>query len=246
MKLLAGERLDKLFFCGYQIIQHEAEFAFSLDAVLLAHFAKVRLDCQAIDLGTGTGVIALLLAARGAQAITGLEVNTRMVGLAQRSVDLNHLGDKIRILEADYRYPRRLLSLLPAGSADLVVANPPYRVVGTGVQNAKKSVALARHELSAALADVIAAAAFWVKYRGRFAMVHLPERMTEILCLMNQNGLEPKRLRLIYPALDKPANMLLVEGVRGGKAGLEVMSPLIVHNTDGSYSDEIKGLYFGP
>ena len=246
MKLFAGERLDKLFFGGYQIIQHEEEFAFSLDAVLLAHFAKVGRKCQAIDLGTGTGVIALLLAARGAQTVTGLEVNTRMAGLAKRSVDLNNLGNRIRILEADYRYPRQLLPLLAAGSADLVVANPPYRVVGSGVQNAKQSVASARHELSAALADVVAAAAFWVKYRGRFAMVHLPERMTEILGLMNQNGLEPKRLRLVYPAIDKPANMLLVEGIRGGKAGLEVLSPLIAHNSDGSYSDEIKRLYFGP
>lgn len=246
MKLFAGERLDKLYYSGYQIIQHAEEFAFSLDAVLLAHFAKVRRDCQAIDLGTGTGVIALLLAARGAQAITGLEVNTRMVGLAQRSVNLNNLGDKIHIIEADYRYPRQLLTRLPAGVADLVVANPPYRMVGTGVQNAKAAVASARHELSAALADVIAAAAFWAKYRGRFAMVHLPERMTEILGLMSHSGLEPKRLRLVYPAIDKPANMLLVEGVRGGKAGLEVLSPLIVHNADGSYSDEIKRLYFGP
>jgi tRNA1Val (adenine37-N6)-methyltransferase len=246
MKLFAGERLDKLFSCGYQIIQHEEEFAFSLDALLLAHFAKMARNCQAIDLGTGTGVIALLLAARGAQAVTGLEVNTRMVGLAKRSVDLNNLGNKICILEADYRYPRQLLPRLQAGSADLVVANPPYRVVGTGVQNAKQSVASARHELSAVLADVIAAAAFWAKYRGRFAMVHLPERMTEILVLMSQNGLEPKRLRLVYPAIDKPANMLLVEGIRGGKVGLEVLSPLIVHNSDGSYSDEIKRLYFGP
>ena len=246
MKLFSGERLDQLGYGGYQIIQHEAEFAFSLDAVLLAHFAKVKRECQAIDLGTGTGVIALLLAARGAKTITGLELNSRMAGLAQRSIALNHLSDKIHVLEADYRYPKRLLDFLPAGSADLVVANPPYRIVGTGVQNRKEAVASARHELSAALVDVIAAAAFWVKYRGRFAMVHSPERMTEIVSLMSQQGLEPKRLRLVYPRLNKSANMLLVEGIRGGKSGLVVLPPLIVHNADGSYSDEIKRFYLEP
>jgi len=115
MKLFAGERLDQLLAGGYQIIQHEEEFAFSIDAVLLAYFAKVKRNCQAIDLGTGTGVIALLLAARGAKLITGLEVNSRMVGLAQRSVVLNHLSERIRIIEADYRYPKIYLIFYQPG-----------------------------------------------------------------------------------------------------------------------------------
>lgn len=244
MKLLVGERIDELYYGGYRIIQHEEEFAFSLDAVLLAHFAQIRPCCQAIDLGTGTGVIALLLAARGAKKITGIEINTHMAELARRSVALNDLDAVIDILEADY-CQHRLLSQLPAGSADLVVANPPYRAIGTGAQNSKKNVASACHECSASLTDVITAAAFWVKYRGRFAMVHLPERMTEILCLMSQKGLEPKRLRLIHPALGKQANMLLVEGIRGGKSGLSVLPPLIVHNADGSYTNEVQEFYFG-
>lgn len=245
MKLLVGERIDELYYGGYRIIQHDEEFAFSLDAVLLAHFARIRPYFQAIDLGTGTGVIALLLAARGAKKITGLEINTHMVELARRSVALNDLEAVIDIIEADYCQPRKLLSHLPAGSADLVVANPPYRIIGTGAQNSKKNVAAARHECSVSLTDVITAAAFWVKYRGRFAMVHLPERLTEILCLMRQKGLEPKRLRLVHPSLGKQANMVLVEGVRGGKAGLSVLPPLIVHNADGSYTDEIQDFYFG-
>ncbi|MDU2063850.1 MAG: tRNA1(Val) (adenine(37)-N6)-methyltransferase [Sporomusaceae bacterium] len=243
MKLFPGERIDELFYGGYRILQHEEEFAFSLDAVLVAHFAFLRPKAKALDLGTGTGVIALLLAARGAGEITGIECNARMVDLARRSVALNDLDETIKILSGDYSCPGDFAADLPPGSLDLVIANPPYRLLGTGQKNAKAGVATARHEVNASLSDVLKAAAYWTKFRGRFVMVHLPERMTEILVLMHQAGLEPKRLRLVHPLVHKPANMMLVEGVRGGKSGLTVLPPLIVHEPDGTYTKEVQSYY---
>lgn len=238
--LLAGERIDELLIDGLKIIQCQAEFCFSLDAVLLAHFASVKKGCTAIDLGTGTGVIALLLSALGAGKVTGIELNQNMAEMALRSVKLNKLLDKINILHADLR---ELKGLLPSGQCELVISNPPYRPVGGGFLSAGQGVAMARHELTANLQDVIAAAKFLVKYRGRFAMVHLPERMAEIICGMSTAGIEPKRLRLVQPSPGKKPNMLLVEGVRGAKPGLEVLPPLIVYETNGVYSEEIQGYY---
>ncbi|MCE5284842.1 MAG: methyltransferase [Pelosinus sp.] len=238
--LLAGERLDDLLIDDLKIIQREAEFCFSLDAVLLAHFATIKKGCTAIDLGTGTGVIALLLSALGAKKITGIELNQSMAEMAMRSVRLNKLTEQVTITHADLR---QLQGILPSGECELVVSNPPYRVVGGGFLSLAQGVAMARHELTANLQDVIAAAKYLVKYRGRFAMVHLPERMVEIVSRMSAAGIEPKRLRLVHGHADKKPNMLLVEGVRGARPGLEVLPPLIVYAKDGSYSKEVKGYY---
>lgn len=237
--LCSGERLDELLIQNLKIIQHEAEFCFSLDAVLLSQFATVHPAASAVDLGTGTGVIPLLLIARGVKHVTGLEISESMADMAARSVSLNNLSERITIRQADLR----ILSGLAAGTYELVVSNPPYRPVGGGYINPNDRVAIARHELTASLQDVIAAARFLVKYRGRFAMVHLPERMAEILTAMSQAGLEPKRLRLVYPQDHKKPNILLVEGVRGARPGLDVLPPLIVYKPDGSYCDEIMSYY---
>lgn len=238
--LLPGERLDDLMIDNLKIIQHGQDFCFSLDAVLLAHFATLRPGGSVVDLGTGTGVIALLLAARGAGQAVGLELDARAAGMAERSIRLNRLTDRIQVLQSDFR---QLKGLLPSGVWELVVCNPPYRAVGRGYLNDNGRHAAARHELTASLQDVIAAARYLVKYRGRFAMVHLPERMTEILMEMSRQGLEPKRLRLVQPSSGKKPNMLLVEGIRGAKPGLEVLPPLVVYESDGSYTKEITAYY---
>lgn len=241
IKLLKdGERVDDLLIGELKVIQSESEFCFSLDAILLAHFATVRQGGKVVDLGTGTGVIALLLTTRGAGHVSGVEYSSSMAAMASRSVALNELEDKVTIVHGDLCKVRKLL---PAGECDLVVSNPPYRPVGGGFISPNDRVAAAKHEVTATLQDVVNAARYLVKTRGRFAMVHLPERMSEILVAMSQAGLEPKRLQLVHSALDKKPKMLLVEGMRGAKPGLEVLPPLIVYKPDGSYSDEIQKYY---
>jgi len=238
--LLPGERLDDLLIGQLKIIQNESEFCFSLDAILLAHFVMVRQGASVVDLGTGTGVIALLLAARGAGQVVGVELSQPMAAMAQRSVILNELQDKVKIVQGDLC---KVKGLLPSGHYDLVVSNPPYRPVGGGYISPNDKVAMAKHEVTATLQDVINGAKYLVKTRGRFAMIHLPERMTEILVAMSQAGLEPKRLQLVHSAIDKKPKMLLIEGIRAGQPGLEVLPPLIVYKPDGSYSDEIQKYY---
>jgi len=238
--LIPGERLDDLVIGSLKIIQNQSEFCFSLDAILLAHFATVKPSALGVDLGTGTGVIALLLANRGAAHMTGLELSLPMANMAHRSVMLNGLGDKVKIVHGDLC---KVKELLPGGQYDLVVSNPPYRPVGGGFISPNDKVAMAKHEVTATLQDVVNAAKYLVKTRGRFAMVHLPERMSEIMVAMSQAGLEPKRLQLVHSTLDKKPKMLLIEGMRAAKPGIEVLPPLCVYKSDGSYSDEIQQYY---
>ncbi|MDF2930068.1 MAG: N5-glutamine S-adenosyl-L-methionine-dependent methyltransferase [Anaerospora sp.] len=237
-----GDRLDDLIINDLKIIQRDDQFRFSLDAILLAHFATVRTHTVAVDLGTGTGVIALLLAVRGATQVTGVEISPVMAELAARSVKMNQLAGRISIQNADLR---NLRGQLPAGVFDLVVSNPPYRSMGKGFLNPNDKVAMARHEITATLDEVVAAARYLIKYRGRFAMVHLPERIPEILEALRRSDIEPKRLRLVHSSINKKPNMVLVEGVRGAKSGLEVLPPLIVYDSKGKYCPEILAWYQG-
>ncbi|MDF2636319.1 MAG: hypothetical protein K0R78_3193 [Pelosinus sp.] len=235
------ERVDDLLIGQLKVIQHEKEFCFSLDAILLSHFVTVKPGIKAVDLGTGTGVIALLLAARGAEHVTGLELSQTMADMATRSVFLNQLDGKVKIIQGDLCNIKDILS---SEGYDLVVSNPPYRPVGGGYISPNDNVARAKHEVTATLQDVVNAARYLLKYRrGRFAMVHLPERMAEILTAMTQAGIEPKVLQLVYSSLDKKPVMLLVEGVKGAKPGLEVLPPLVIYKPDGSYSNEIMQYY---
>lgn len=240
--LRCGEQLDDLVINNWKIIQPSQGFRFSLDAVLLAHFATVRKHTHAVDLGTGTGVIAMLLCSRGAAKVEAVELIPEMADLAKRNAKLNKLEPVLSVHQGDLR---KVKELLPSGTFDLVVSNPPYRPVGGGFLNACAETAAARHETTATLADVTAAAKYLVKYRGRFAMVHLPERLTDILAIMREHAIEPKRLRMIHPALHKQPNMILVEGVRGAKAGLQVLPPLSIYESSGGYNQEILSWYKG-
>ncbi|MDR3559892.1 MAG: methyltransferase [Negativicutes bacterium] len=238
--LRCGERLDDLLIGNLKIIQNEQEFCFSLDAVLLAHFATVRPGVTAVDLGAGTGVLGLLLLARGAGSVTGVEINPALADMAGRSAGFNGLAERLHFICADIR---QINTYFCGGREELVIANPPYRPVGGGLISPNGRVAVARHEVIGDLAAFIAAARFLVKYRGRFAMVHLPERLAEILKGMSEAGLEPKRLQLVYPRPGRKPKLVLVEGVRGGKPGLDVLPPLFVCGSDGGYSQEIQAYY---
>ena len=238
--LKENERLDDLMKSGRHIIQNTQEFCFSLDAVLLAHFLRFKSRQRVLELGTGTGVIPLLIADEVAR-VDAVELNPVMADLAARNVFLNELEAKVFVREGDYRSIRELY---PAESFDIVLANPPYRPVAHGQVNKISGVARARHEFTATLENVVPAARYALRFGGRFAMVHLPERLGEILVALHEHQMEAKRLRLVQPKPGKASNMMLVEAVVGAApGGLKVLPPLIVHEEDGSYTEEIKRIY---
>ncbi len=240
--LRPGERLDDLLIGGLKIIQRVDGFRFSLDAVLLAHFATVKKGAAAVDLGAGTGVLGLLLAARGAAGVTGVELDAGMAEMARRSIALNGLEARLDVLCADVRSITGG-GLLAANRWDMVVANPPYRSPAGGAVSPHGTVAMARHELAGGVDEFVAAAAYLLKARGRLAMVHLPERLADIVVALRGAGLEAKRLRLVHPMPGKAAKLLLVEGVRGARPGLAVEPPLYVYGADGRHSAEIMAYY---
>lgn len=239
--LLEGERLDELHRNGYYIIQSPARFCFGMDAVLLSGFANVKPGETAIDLGTGTGIIPILLEAKTkGEHFTGLEIQPESADMARRSVAYNHLENKINIEIGNIKDASTQFG---ASSFHVVTTNPPYMTGQHGLTNPNEAKAIARHEILCNLEDVIRESARLLKPQGRFYMVHRPFRLAEIMCLMHQYGLEPKRMRLVYPFVDKEPNMVLIEGLRGGKPRITVEKPLIVYQEPGIYTDEIYDIY---
>lgn len=238
--LSEDERLDDLLCSGRRIIQNTKEFCFSLDAVLLAHYPRYHKNWRVFDLGTGTGVMPLLIADE-VKEVHALEINPVMAELAQRNVALNGLAHKIHVQEGDYRCIR---NLYPRESFDCVIVNPPYRPLNQGQLNNLNGVARARHEVTATLSDVVKAARYLLKFHGRLAMVHLPERLGEIIVELAKNQIQVKRLQLVQPKPDKPSNLMLLESVVGGApGGLKAELPLIVHKADGTYTEDILKIY---
>ena len=239
--LLEQERLDDLHRNGYSIIQNPAKFCFGMDAVLLSGFANVKAGETAIDLGTGTGIIPILLEAKTQGAhFTGLEIQPESADMAKRSVAYNHLENKIDIEIGNIKDASAQFG---ASSFHVVTTNPPYMTGQHGLTSANEAKGIARHEILCTLEDVIRESARLLKPRGRFYMVHRPFRLSEIMCLMHQYGLEPKRMRLVHPFIDKEPNMVLIEGLRGGKPRITVEKPLIVYKEPGVYTDEIYEIY---
>lgn len=225
---------------GRKIIQSVDEFCFSMDSVLIAHFPKFKRTYKVLDLGTGTGVIPLLIADE-VKKISAIELNGEMAELARRNVELNNLSEKISVVEGDYR---RIRDFFCAESFDLVIANPPYYPVKAGEVNKLIGIAKARHEFTATLEDVVTAARFALKFHGNFCMVHSAARLTEIVDALHRHQFEMKRLQMIYPKKNRDANLIMLEATVGGNAGnLKIMPPLVVHNDDGSYTDDVKKIY---
>ena len=238
--LREGERLDDLMRSGRVIIQSENEFCFSIDSVLIAHFPRFKRNIRVMDLGTGTGVIPLLIADE-VKEICAVELNSQMADIARRNVELNGLTEKISVVEGDYRKHRELFK---PESFDLAIANPPYTPIKNGAANKLSGIARARHEFTATLEDVVTAARFVLKFRGVFCMIHLASRLCEIVDALHRRQMEMKRLRLIQPKIDRDANLIMLEAVVGANAGnLQILPPLVVHNPDGSYTDEIYRIY---
>lgn len=240
-ELNPNERIDDLLTGGLKIIQNKNEFCFSLDAVLLAHFVTVRKKAYGLDLGTGTGVIPLLLSTRILK-MDAIEINEVMADLAKRNVEMNGLTDKINVCCGDLC---KIKEYYAAESMDFVVSNPPYRQVNQGHLNLLDGVARARHEITAKLDDVVRAASYVLKAKGRFAMVHLPERLGEIMVAMHKYQIEPKRMQLVQPKRDKAPNIVLIEGVKyGAPGGLKVEPALIVHEDNGDYTKKLMEYYY--
>ena len=237
VEILEDERVDDLQRNGYHIIQKRNGFCFGMDAVLLAGFARVNPGERAIDLGTGTGIIPILLEARyEGEHYTGLEIQEEVAEMARRSVRLNGLEDKVDIAlgdikEASVRFGR--------AQFDVVTSNPPYMNDAHGLKNPDLPKAIARHEVLCTLDDVVREAAGLLKPGGRFYMVHRPHRLIEIINTLTKYKLEPKRMKLVHPFVDKDANMVLIEAVRGGKSMIKVEAPIIVYKEQGVYTDEI-------
>jgi len=239
--LKPNERIDDLQRNNYKIIQDPERFCFGMDAVLLSGFARAKEGDHIIDLGTGTGIIPILMEAKtGASDLIGLEIQPESADMAQRSVELNHLESKIRIVTGDIK---EASSLFGAATFDVVTSNPPYMTEHHGITNEKSPRAIARHELLCTLEDVISQAAKLLRPGGSFYMVHRPFRLVDIMVLMREYHLEPKRIKLVYPYIDKEPNMVLIEGLRGGRPRLTVEKPLIVYQSPGVYTDEIYNIY---
>ena len=240
-ELKPGERLDDLQRNGYKIIQDPGRFCFGMDAVLLSGFASVKPGERALDLGTGTGIIPLLLSAKTkGDHFTGLEIQTEIMKMAQRSVALNGLEKKIDIIQGDIKEASRIFG---AASFDVVTSNPPYMNDAHGLKNPGDVKAISRHEVLCTLEDVVREGTKALKPGGRFYMVHRPHRLAEIITVMRQYKLEPKRMKFVHPFADKDANMVLIEAVRGGGAWLKLESPVIVYKEPGVYTDEIYEIY---
>ncbi len=239
--LKPGERLDELHRNGYVIIQNPQKFCFGMDAVLLSGFAKVKDGELLLDLGTGTGILPILLEAKTkGKHFTGLEIQEESADMAARSVKLNHLEEKIDIVTGDIKDASNIFG---ASSFDVITTNPPYMIGNHGISSANQAKAAARHELYCTLDDVLIESAKLLKPNGRFYMVHRPFRLAEIMEKMVRYGLEPKRMRLVYPFVDKEPNMALLEGLRGGNSRLKVERPLIVYQSQGVYTNEILEIY---
>lgn len=241
ISLKEKERLDELQRNGYQIIQNPDKFCFGMDAVLLSGFVSVKPEGTVLDLGTGTGIIPILLEAKTpASHLTGLEIQEESADMARRSVALNGLSEKIDIVTGDIR---RADSFFPSASFDVITSNPPYMIGEHGLQNPDGPKAIARHEVLCTLEDVVSQAAKLLKTGGHFFMVHRPFRLAEIITVMAKYRLEPKRMQLVYPFVNKEPNMVLIEGVRGGKPRMTVEKPLIIFKEPGVYMPEIRDIY---
>lgn len=239
--LKPGERLDDLQIKGYRIIQSPGRFCFGMDAVLLSAFASVKKGERALDLGTGTGILPILMAAKyPGQFYTGLELQEESARMAERSVALNGLEEKIRIVTGDIK---EAASIFGAASFEVITTNPPYMIGSHGLPNDREALYIARHEVYCTIDDILRESAVILKEKGRFYMVHRPFRLPEILAKMAAYRLEPKRMRLVFPYVDKEPNMVLIEGLKGGKPRMQVEPPLIVYEKNGNYTEELKRLY---
>ncbi|MDD4188582.1 MAG: tRNA1(Val) (adenine(37)-N6)-methyltransferase [Eubacteriales bacterium] len=236
MLLNENEQIDDLQCKGLKLIQRAGGFRFGIDAVLLANFAKTAKASKIVDLGTGTGIIPVLLAGKTkAEHITGIEILPEIAEMAKRSVALNKLEKRVEILNMDLKDSAGFLGF---EYADMVVSNPPYVNAGCGLLNDSGDRSVARHEIMCTLDDVVMAASNLLKNKGQFNIIHRPERLVDVICAMRKHNIEPKQMQLIYPGEGKSPNLVLIRGFKAGNPQIKVLEPLYIYNRDGSYSEK--------
>lgn len=245
-ELKPGERIDQLYSQDIQIIQSPEVFAFSLDAVLLASFAKLspRQTSQTVDLCAGNGAVGLFMSHQTRGKIAEVEIQPRLADMARRSVALNQLDDRMTVYEGDLA---QVNQWIPKDSVDVVTCNPPYfEDLPASQKNPNQYLAIARHEITTDLATVVATTSGLLKMNGKAYFVHRPDRLLQLLDLMATHRLAPKRIRLVHPKPGKEANMVLVEAIKDGKpGGLRFLAPLTVYDQQGDYTPEVKALLYG-
>ena len=240
--LKENERIDDLEFKNLKIIQNKNGFCFGIDSVLLVDFAKeIKKQSKVLDLGTGTGIIPILLSGKvELKKAIGVEIQKDVANMAKRSVSLNNLDDKIEIINENVI---NIGKLYPKQYFDVVITNPPYKKIGTGIINESEAKIISRHEITANLEDFIKTARDMLKDKGEFFMVHRPERLVDIISLMRKVKIEPKKLRFVCPNKNKEPNMVLIKGIKNAKEFLKIEKNLYVYNEDGNYTDEILKIY---
>lgn len=242
VEIKSHERVDDLHRNGYMLIQDPKRFCFGIDAVLLSGFARAEKGSKVLDLGTGTGVIPILMEAKNEDAhFTALEIQEESAEMASRSVALNGLEEKIDIVCGDIKEADKLFK---AASFDVITTNPPYMNDGGGIKNDYGPKTIARHEVLCSLDDIARVSSKLLKFGGKLFMVHRPHRLTDIMCTLREHKLEPKVIRFVHSYVDKEPTMVLVEAMRSGKPMVKVMPPLIVYGSDGKYTDEINEIYY--
>jgi tRNA1Val (adenine37-N6)-methyltransferase len=240
-RIREGETLDEVFQGRLKIIQPQKGYRFSIDAVLLTGLTQIRPQDRVVDLGTGCGVIPLLIAFRSpAEYITGIEIQESFVSMARRNVDINNFSHLISIVQADLR---NLQVGMVEGPVNLVVSNPPYGRLRSGRINPNEERAIARHELLASLADVVRAAAQLLPRKGRLAIIYPARRLPHLLREIRIGGFAPKHLTLIHTTLEAEAKLVHLESIKGGGEELRVRKPFAICQSDGSYTDEMNAMY---
>lgn len=240
---LADESIDSVFGGEIKLWQHRSGYRFSVDSVLLAYFASIRSGDRVMDLGTGNGIIPMMLAyLYGSISIAAVEVQQGMARRAEKNARLNGFDDRISITCIDVK---DVPSNFAPGSFDVVICNPPYRRVSSGRMSPQSEKQIARHETKATLDDFLTGAVFLLASKGRFACIYLAERCVDLLATMRSVGIEPKRLQIVHPFIGSDAHMVLVEGVKAARTTLQVLPPLVIYDQPKQYSREVADMLLG-
>lgn len=244
INLKKTERIDDLQYKGLKIIQDSTGFCFGIDSIILSDFSKkIKENSKVVDLGTGSGIIGLLLCKKTKlKEIIGVEIQKDVAEMAERSIKLNNLENKFKILNININeiFEKKLLK---KNEYDVVVTNPPYKEIGRGKINDDEKKLISRHEVKATLSDFIRNASGLLKDKGELYIVHKPERIVDIMQKMRENKIEPKEIRIVYPYKDAEASIILIKGVKGGKNFLKIDKPLYIYEKNGEYSEQIKEIY---